>query len=49
VLAATRLLALPLASFWQEPVPDPVLPEGTPVPAHIRDRSGRAAYRPDRG
>ena len=39
---------LPLASFWQEPVPDPVLPAGTGVPRHIQDRAGRAAYRPDR-
>jgi nitroimidazol reductase NimA-like FMN-containing flavoprotein (pyridoxamine 5'-phosphate oxidase superfamily) len=39
---------LPLASFWQEPVPDPALPAGTGVPRHIQDRAGRAAYRPDR-
>src|ERR1022692_3719615 len=39
---------LPLASFWQEPVPDPVLPAGTGVPRHIQDGAGRAAYRPDR-
>ena len=38
---------LPLASFWQEPVADPALPAGTAVPAHIRDRAGRAAYCPD--
>jgi nitroimidazol reductase NimA-like FMN-containing flavoprotein (pyridoxamine 5'-phosphate oxidase superfamily) len=39
---------LPLASFWQAPVPDPALPAGTGVPQHIQDRAGRAAYRPDR-
>ena len=39
---------LPLASFWQQPVPDPALPAGTAVPAHIQARAGRAAYRPDR-
>lgn len=38
---------LPLASFWQQPVPDPALPAGTGVPQHIRDRAGRAAYQPD--
>jgi uncharacterized protein len=38
---------LPLASFWQQPVPDPALPPGTGVPRHIQDRAGRAAYRPD--
>ncbi len=39
---------LPLASFWQQPVPDPALPAGTAVPAHIQARAGRAAYQPDR-
>jgi nitroimidazol reductase NimA-like FMN-containing flavoprotein (pyridoxamine 5'-phosphate oxidase superfamily) len=39
---------LPLASIWQQPVPDPALPAGTGVPRHIQDRAGRAAYRPDR-
>ncbi len=38
---------LPLASFWQQPVPDPELPAGISVPPHIQDRAGRAAYRPD--
>jgi uncharacterized protein len=38
---------LPLASFWQQPVPDPALPAGTGVPQHIQDRAGRAAYQPD--
>jgi uncharacterized protein len=31
---------LPLATTWQQPVPDPVLPPGIPVPAHIRSRVG---------
>ena len=39
---------LPLASFWQQPVPDPALPAGAGVPPHIQDRAGRAAYQPDR-
>ena len=26
---------LPLAAFWQDPEPDPVLPAGIPVPPHI--------------
>ena len=39
---------LPLASFWQQPVPDPALPAGTAVPPHIQARAGRAAYQPDR-
>jgi uncharacterized protein len=38
---------LPLASFWQQPVPDPALPAGTSVPRHIQDRVGQAAYRSD--
>jgi nitroimidazol reductase NimA-like FMN-containing flavoprotein (pyridoxamine 5'-phosphate oxidase superfamily) len=37
---------LPLVARWQEPVPDPALPGGVAVPAHIRDRVGRAAYWP---
>ncbi len=39
---------LPLASFWQQPVPDPALPAGTGAPPHIQARAGRAAYQPDR-
>jgi uncharacterized protein len=31
---------LPLAVTWQQPVPDPALPPGIPVPAHIRSRAG---------
>jgi uncharacterized protein len=31
---------LPLATTWQQPVPDPSLPPGIPVPAHIRFRAG---------
>jgi uncharacterized protein len=39
---------LPLATTWQQPVPDPALPPGTPVPAHIRARAGtRADPSPD--
>ena len=34
---------LPLAATWQQPVPDPALPPGTPVPAHIRSRTGTRA------
>ncbi|MEU7892731.1 pyridoxamine 5'-phosphate oxidase family protein [Nonomuraea sp. NPDC049152] len=29
---------LPLVSSWAAPVPDPVLPDGTATPAHIKDR-----------
>jgi uncharacterized protein len=36
---------LPLAATWQQPVPDPALPPGTPVPAHIRSRAGTRADR----
>jgi uncharacterized protein len=31
---------LPLATTWQQPVPDPALPPGIPVPGHIRSRAG---------
>ncbi len=31
---------LPLATTWQQPIPDPALPSGIPVPAHIRSRAG---------
>jgi len=34
---------LPLATTWQQPVPDPALPPGTPVPAHISSRAGTPA------
>ncbi|WP_203835137.1 pyridoxamine 5'-phosphate oxidase family protein [Winogradskya humida] len=30
---------LPLRSAWQKPVPDPALPAGTEVPAHIAQRA----------
>jgi len=36
---------LPLAATWQQPVPDPALPPGTPIPAHIRSRAGTCAGR----
>ena len=31
---------LPIVSSWGRPVPDPVLPPGTPVPAHVAERAG---------
>jgi uncharacterized protein len=31
---------LPLVSAWQQPVPDPALPPGIPVPPHIAARAG---------
>jgi len=31
---------LPLATTWQQPLPDPALPPGIAVPAHIRSRAG---------
>jgi uncharacterized protein len=34
---------LPLAATWQQPVPDPALPPGIPVPAHISARAGTRA------
>jgi uncharacterized protein len=36
---------LPLATTWQQPVPDPALPPGIPVPAHISARAGTRADR----
>jgi uncharacterized protein len=36
---------LPLATTWQQPIPDPVLPPGIPVPAHISSRAGTRADR----
>jgi nitroimidazol reductase NimA-like FMN-containing flavoprotein (pyridoxamine 5'-phosphate oxidase superfamily) len=43
--AALNLWAgeLPLATAWQQPIPDPALPPGIPVPEHIRSRAGTAA------
>ena len=35
---------LPLVSAWGTPVPDPALPHGTAVPAHIADRAGTAVW-----
>ena len=32
---------LPLAATWQDPVPDPVLPAGVPLPPHIAARIRR--------
>lgn len=34
---------LPLATTWQQPVPDPALSPGIPVPAHISSRVGTRA------
>ena len=34
---------LPLATTWQQPFPDPALPPGIAVPAHIRSRGGTRA------
>jgi len=31
---------LPLATIWQQPIPDPALPPGILVPAHISSRAG---------
>jgi len=36
---------LPLATTWQQPIPDPTLPPGIPLPAHIRARAGTRADR----
>jgi uncharacterized protein len=35
---------LPLESRWQAPVPDPALPAGQPVPAHIQALAGTVAF-----
>ena len=35
---------LPLATTWQQPIPDPALPPGIPVPQHIRARAGSRAH-----
>ena len=34
---------LPLATTWQQPIPDPALPPGIPVPGHISSRAGTRA------
>jgi nitroimidazol reductase NimA-like FMN-containing flavoprotein (pyridoxamine 5'-phosphate oxidase superfamily) len=34
---------LPLATTWQQPIPDPALPPGIPIPAHISSRAGSRA------
>ena len=34
---------LPLATTWQQPIPDPALPLGLAVPGHIRSRVGTRA------
>jgi nitroimidazol reductase NimA-like FMN-containing flavoprotein (pyridoxamine 5'-phosphate oxidase superfamily) len=34
---------LPLATTWQQPLPDPALPPGIAVPAHISARAGTRA------
>ena len=34
---------LPLATTWQQPSPDPALPPGIPLPAHIRSRASTRA------
>jgi nitroimidazol reductase NimA-like FMN-containing flavoprotein (pyridoxamine 5'-phosphate oxidase superfamily) len=36
---------LPLATTWQQPIPDPALPPGIPVPAHVSSRAGTRADR----
>ncbi len=40
---------LPLTLTWQQPVPDPSLPPGIGVPAHIGSRAGLRADRGDTG
>jgi nitroimidazol reductase NimA-like FMN-containing flavoprotein (pyridoxamine 5'-phosphate oxidase superfamily) len=37
---------VPLEARWQQPVPDPALPPGQPVPAHIQALAGTLADRP---
>jgi uncharacterized protein len=34
---------LPLATTWQQPVPDPAFPAGIPIPARISSRAGTRA------
>jgi hypothetical protein len=40
---------LPLATTWQQPISDPALPPGIPVPAHIRSRAGAPGPGPGPG
>jgi uncharacterized protein len=40
---------LPLESRWAQPVPDPALPPGQPVPAHIQAMAGTRAGPPPPG
>jgi nitroimidazol reductase NimA-like FMN-containing flavoprotein (pyridoxamine 5'-phosphate oxidase superfamily) len=40
---------LPLESRWQQPVPDPALPAGQPVPPHIQALAGTPAYQAPAG
>jgi nitroimidazol reductase NimA-like FMN-containing flavoprotein (pyridoxamine 5'-phosphate oxidase superfamily) len=35
---------LPLATTWQQPIPDLALPPGIPLPAHISSRAGTPAH-----
>jgi uncharacterized protein len=35
---------LPLRSTWQQPLPDPALPDGQPVPPHIQALAGTEAF-----
>jgi uncharacterized protein len=37
---------LPITAVWAPPVPDPALPAGTSVPAHIGERAGTPVYPP---
>jgi hypothetical protein len=39
---------LPLESRWQQPVPDPALAAGHPVPGHLRAMAGTRAYQATR-
>jgi nitroimidazol reductase NimA-like FMN-containing flavoprotein (pyridoxamine 5'-phosphate oxidase superfamily) len=39
---------LPLTASWQEPVADPALPPGQPVPPHIQAMAGSLAFPPPR-
>ena len=34
---------LPLATTWQQPIPDPALPPGIPIPRHIGSRASTRA------
>ncbi len=40
---------LPLQARWQQPVPDPALPAGQPVPPHIQALAGTPAYQAPAG